>query len=1220
MSLRTRLLGGAAILVLLVVAAGQAYAIDVGTEADLRNAILNGDTEINLTANIALSDDLPMIRGDTVIIGNSHSIDGQGAHRAIFIQKGNVRVQDLAINNAAAQGGHGGAGAVGTDDSGGIGGGGGGGLGAGAALFVNAGASLIVRNVSVGNASAIGGDGGDGGAVVYAGAVQAHGGGGGGGLGGNGGNGHFQTSGGGGGYSGNGGNANAGSGGGGGEFGAGADGAGNVSAPAGDGGNSAAGTTGGADNGAADQISTGGNGDYGEGGGGGGRFSSGGAGGIGGGGGGGGGEVGGAGGDFGGGGGTDAGSGGNAGAGGFGGGGGGGSKAAHPGIGAGGAGGFGGGGGGGNSGVSGVGGTGAGDGGEGPYAGGGGGAAFGGAVFVREGGTLILENGGFSGTYTVTGGLGGGGTAAGEPGSAQGRVLYLMGGGGSVATMVSVGTGETVTFGGADAIAGSGGLTKSGDGTLSITGANNNYSGTTSLLAGTLSVSDSLALGTGGVIMDGGTLLAGAAGLSVANALTLDASGGTVDTDGNNATLAGAISGTGGLTKTGTGSLTLTGTNTYSGNTMVNGGVLSLSGGAAIGDDSAVTVASGATLSLDGSNETIGSLAGGGDVDLVAGTLTVGGDDTSTSFSGTIAGAGGLTKTGAGTFELTQTNTYTGVTSVNDGTLRVNGSVHSLVAVGPNGTLGGAGNFGAGIVNNGTVAPGNSIGTMTVAGPLTFGAGSIYEVEINAAGHSDLIEVTGTATLDGIVQAIPKAGTYALQTDYTILTATDPLASTFDAVTSTSAFLEPSLIYGTNAVTLRLTRNSTDFADVGATANQIATGAALDAGAASTSGDFSTLLGTMATLSAKQAQAALTQLSGVSLSSFATPQLAGQARFDAIVRANAGRSGGESSTALGFAPHEMAALKSFGSDEMLELGGMLADLGPALSAAPAAGEAGPGMWFSGYGLFGEIEGDGNAAGFIHRTGGALAGIDWRHDEETTVGMALGYGRSAFDYEDNADEGKAKTVLASLYGIWRPATQGGRLTLDGAVGMGLTDYESERRLVFGGLDRTAIGETDGYDISARMGAGYRIDRGAYTIVPAAGLSYVRLHQNGYTETGAGAAGLVIEGQTIDSLQSRVGGEISRALVDGDGTVWSPWVSGAWRHELADSERIVNAAFVDVPATNFQVAGVEASRDAIELSVGLQVVEMEGASWYARYSTSLSDAERTHGLFGGVRLSW
>src|SRR5215475_3557332 len=90
-------------------------------------------------------------------------------------------------------------------------------------------------------------------------------------------------------------------------------------------------------------------------------------------------------------------------------------------------------------------------------------------------------------------------------------------------------------------------------------------------------------------------------------------------------------------------------------------------------------------------NQTIGSLTGSGNVTLGVGTLTTGNDNTNTAFSGVISGAGGLTKIGNGTFSLTGINTYTGPTTVNGGTLAVNGSIAGSVFVNNGGTLGGNG-------------------------------------------------------------------------------------------------------------------------------------------------------------------------------------------------------------------------------------------------------------------------------------------------------------------------------------------------------------------------------------------------------------------------------------------------------------------------------------------------------------------------------------------------
>ena len=108
---------------------------------------------------------------------------------------------------------------------------------------------------------------------------------------------------------------------------------------------------------------------------------------------------------------------------------------------------------------------------------------------------------------------------------------------------------------------------------------------------------------------------------------------------------------------------------------------------------------------------------------LGAATLTTGSDNTSTTFSGTISGTGGLTKIGAGTLVLTGNNPYSGATAVNGGRLTVNGAIpNSTLTVDGGATLGGTGTVGNAIIRNGTLSPGNSIGTLTVNGSLVMSA------------------------------------------------------------------------------------------------------------------------------------------------------------------------------------------------------------------------------------------------------------------------------------------------------------------------------------------------------------------------------------------------------------------------------------------------------------------------------------------------------------------
>ena len=485
-----------------------------------------------------------------------------------------------------------------------------------------------------------------------------------------------------------------------------------------------------------------------------------------------------------------------------------------------------------------------------------------------SGGTLTV-----GGTLSVNGNsvTGGAGAAA---GSAFGAGMFMQGSG---TITFQPGSGETQTFSNAIADqsgsggAGAWGLTKAGTGTLVLSAANA-YTGGTAINAGTLSVGANNNLGTasGGLSFGGGTLQF-SAGFATNRAVTLNAGGGTIDTNGNNNTLSGAIGGTGSLTKVGTGILTLSAAGTYAGSTAINAGTLQVGGANLLSSGSAFTVTSGAVLNLNNFNQTIGSLAGAGNVTLGTAALTAGGNNSSTTFSGVISdtgslvkagtgtltltgtnthsggttinagtlvigadsnlgnasgaltfgggalrftsaftsnrsvtlnggggtfdtngnndtlggvigGTGPLTKSGAGTLTLTGANAYTGATTVNAGNLIVNGSIDSSSALTVNNSalIGGNGILPTTtIASGGMLSPGNSIGTITVQGNLTFTSGGVYIVEVGTT--ADRTNVTGTAALAGTVFAIIQPGAGS-QRSHTILSSAGLGGTTFNSL------------------------------------------------------------------------------------------------------------------------------------------------------------------------------------------------------------------------------------------------------------------------------------------------------------------------------------------------------------------------------------------------------------------------------------------------------
>ena len=253
---------------------------------------------------------------------------------------------------------------------------------------------------------------------------------------------------------------------------------------------------------------------------------------------------------------------------------------------------------------------------------------------------------------------------------------------------------------------GSQSLVKTGSNTVTLTAANT-YTGGTGINGGVLSVSSladgsSSSVGTSYVALYGGTLSYTGLGsqtttrplwidydaggsmrggtFDIANAsgnLTWNPSSGSIlynvtKTGAGTFTLGGVISSTAALTVNG-GTMNLTGANTFTGGTTINAGSLVLGAANRLADTGAVTVNAG-TFNLGGFSDTVGAvtLAGGS---ISNGTLT---GSSYAVQSGNVAavltGSGALTKSTAGTVNLSAANTYRGNTVVNGGTLAITGA------------------------------------------------------------------------------------------------------------------------------------------------------------------------------------------------------------------------------------------------------------------------------------------------------------------------------------------------------------------------------------------------------------------------------------------------------------------------------------------------------------------------------------------------------------------
>lgn len=310
----------------------------------------------------------------------------------------------------------------------------------------------------------------------------------------------------------------------------------------------------------------------------------------------------------------------------------------------------------------------------------------------------------------------------------SGSGTILLGGANLTLALTSM-----TTFSGS--ISEAGNVTKSGSFNLYLTG-ENSFTGTLTSLGGLVHV------GVGGMT-----------GSLSSDVVLSTPSSELVFNRYDDVTYGGSISGSGGVNQFGSGVLTLTGNNTFTGGLDITSGTVSVSSAAALGGGP-VLISRG-TLSATGSFSTVRPLnlstypANYGTVDVATGT--------NLGWSGNVTGGGRLIKTGGGSLILSGTNTFSGSTSIQGGTmeslsssalgtgsvevasggiLRASANVTNAVTVLSAGVIEGSGGVGALSINSGgNLSPGAAIGILSATSLAPKGGSSLtWQVRDVGAG------------------------------------------------------------------------------------------------------------------------------------------------------------------------------------------------------------------------------------------------------------------------------------------------------------------------------------------------------------------------------------------------------------------------------------------------------------------------------------------------------
>lgn len=534
-----------------------------------------------------------------------------------------------------------------------------------------------------------------------------------------------------------------------------------------------------------------------------------------------------------------------------------------------------------------------------------------------------------------------------------------------------------------------------------------------------------------------------------------------------------------------------------------------------------------------------------------------------------------------GTLKNTALNTQGGISRVNvsgvlDGSnLAINGGVLSFngvqtggtTFVGQKGTLKGVGQLGDTTVA-GTIAPGNSIGTLTINGDYVQTETGVYQAEVAPGSRSDQLHVTGTATLGGTLVALPEPGIYYLGEQFNFIRADGGVNGQF-AITDFSTFspfMQFNLAYGATGARIEVTRGNS-LASSANTANQHAVATVVDTLAINQG-----LPKPLTTLFPQQVGAALDSLSGElhAATSIALVEGSRHVRDAALSR--------------------RAGATSPGGDEA----------------------AATGVWVQAIGGSGTLDGNANTARTEANSNGVLMGVD-RQFGGWQVGLLAGTGRTDVKQQDGR---RAKSKIDNThFGAYASHNWGG-FGLRGGLAWSEHDIDSTRELAFAGYSDTLSARYDGRTRQAFIEAGYRFGGREAGLEPYLQVARVEVDMKSINERGGAAA---LQGDVDDSRTT-----LATAGVRFDKGLKASFQQDSWlhvrggvgyRHASGDRNPMAKLGFASGGDT-FAVSGAPIADSAVVAELGLSAWLTANQQLELGYTGQFGDESRDH----GANLRW
>lgn len=629
-----------------------------------------------------------------------------------------------------------------------------------------------------------------------------------------------------------------------------------------------------------------------------------------------------------------------------------------------------------------------------------------------------------------------------------------------------------------------------------------------------------------------------------------------------------------------------------------------------------VTVSGGSTLAVGGGTGDIvlGGSSSAAELNIGAGggTVSAGAVQFSNStssllfdhglssftFDTKLQGGGQIFNDSGTTLLSSDVSDFAGTVYVRGGTLILDNLAIRGAGVVFGGALGGTGSLsGVMYVQNGaTLSPGSSagIGQLDVGGNVNFFTGSNYEVHVDSAGNADKVVSGGGVyidpgvTLNVLAQNGTDTGsTYNPSTTYTILEADSSLTGTFDTVNENFAYLDANVTYDATKAYLTLTRcvSCGSFASLANTPNQSAVAGAIE------SQGSGALYSAILALPIGEPGAAFEQLSGATHASIETAYLDRSRLTRDVI-----------------------------SDRLRDaFGGVGAPRGESVAAYDEPTEAllpradqPSGVWMSGFGAWGRYDGDGTGSNFDANGGGVLFGADRQLDNGWRLGVAGGYANESFGADGVSASGSADSYHLAAYA----GRRAGPLGMKFGVAYGWSDIETERDVAFTGFTDTLTADYNARTAQAFSEFSWRVDRDLWHFEPFAGIAYVHVDRDGFTEQG-GAAALSADAHAAAQWQSTLGLKVDRDFAL-NGALGKVKGALGWRHVFGDTA--TEASYGFATGDSFSITSAAMARDTALVSAGVEFEVGKASTVSLGYSGQFGAEGAEHVVKGnfGVRF--